>query len=60
MKDKHEHVFKDTTSLVPLRRWVFERGRGQVKDLITGKDVLKQRKCKCGAVETYDLERKLA
>lgn len=59
MKDKpHEHVFKLTTKTVLLHNYVIERGK-IVKDLIAGKDTLKQFVCKCGKTETTDLERKL-
>lgn len=58
-KDEHKHDFKPRTVLVPLRKYVREDGK-TIKDTITGKDTLKQFVCKCGATETYDLERKLA
>ena len=44
----HKHDFKLTEKKILLRD-----GGG----VITAKHILKQRKCKCGKVETYDLER---
>lgn len=57
VKEKHEHKFEPTTTVVPLHNYVVEHGK-IVKDLITGKDILKQLKCACGATDTLDLERK--
>lgn len=48
-KDAHVHVWEDTVKVVlPHKK--------SIKDF---RDTLKQRKCKCGKVETYDLERKV-
>ena len=59
MLEPHTHEFKHIETIVPVRRVVTENGK-PVRDTISGKDTLKQRKCKCGKLETYDLERKLA
>lgn len=59
VKEPHVHKFDiPQTKKVPLHNYVTERGK-IVKDLITGADILKQRACICGAVETYSLKRKL-
>lgn len=58
-KEAHTHEFKPRTIVVPLRKYVKEDGK-TVKDTITGRDTLKQLVCKCGKVETTDLERKMA
>lgn len=58
-KQPHVHKFDNPqTKKVPLHNYVFEEGK-TIKDLITGVDNLKQRICKCGAAETYSLERTL-
>jgi hypothetical protein len=58
-KDKHVHDFAPHQSIVPLHNYIIEKGR-IIKDLISGKDVLRQYKCKCGVIQTVDLERKIA
>lgn len=56
----HEHKFDtELRATVALRKIVQEDGK-HVPDVMTAKDTLKQRKCSCGAVETYDLVRTLA
>lgn len=56
-KEQHECKFDELAEVhVPIRRYVKEHGK-MIADTMTGKDVLKQRKCKCGKTETYDLER---
>lgn len=56
----HIHRFVEVKPLrVALRRFDFERGK-PVADVITATDQLKRRKCACGQVETYDLQRTLA
>lgn len=56
MSKDHVHDFKPAKKVVPLHNYVIENGK-IVKDLITGKDTLKQFKCDCGVIETVDLER---
>lgn len=48
---KHVHKFEETTEKVMLRK----DGKR-----ISGYDILQQRKCVCGKLETYDLERTIA
>ena len=57
-QELHIHKFKPRKQVVPLHNYVTENGK-IIKDLITGKDILKQLVCECGRVETTDLERKL-
>jgi len=57
---KHVHKFEPTKPHKErLRRYVHERGKA-VPDIITGYDLLLRRKCRCGAIETYDLQRYVA
>lgn len=58
MKEVHVHDFKLVTITVPLHNYVSEEGKF-IKDLITGKDTLKQLVCACGEEQTLDLKRKL-
>ena len=62
----HKHKFTvPVEQAVAVRRVVNERGRTE-RDTMTARDILKQRKCVekiageevCGAVETYDMQRK--
>lgn len=57
-REPHKHLF-DTlvTTVVPVRGVTIEKGK-TIRDTMTARDTLKQRKCKCGKIETYDLERK--
>jgi hypothetical protein len=48
---EHEHVWEPAEMVIPVRN---AGGR------ISGKDKLKQRKCGCGVVQTYDLVRLMA
>lgn len=49
--EQHTHKFEEETTIkAPLIKH---------KAGIVGHDILKQRKCKCGATITYDLEREL-
>lgn len=50
----HVHDFKLITKAVPLHAYDIKR---KVKGSMTGKDTLKQFKCKCGKIETIDLKR---
>lgn len=59
MKEVHAHDFKPIIITVPLHNYVYENGK-IVKDLIAGKDKLKQLICRCGEEQTLDLTRKLA
>lgn len=53
---KHKYVTPHTT-VVPVRRVYKENGK-TMRDTMVARDKLLQRKCACGAVETYDMERK--
>lgn len=56
-KDKHTHQYKTSvTKTIPLGKYVFDSGEVRYVAM-TAKDTLKQRKCKCGRLLTYDLER---
>ena len=56
--EPHKHKFTEPFETVEvLRKYIKEDGK-MVKDTMTGKDTLRHRRCACGAVETYDLERK--
>lgn len=55
----HIHVWKSRQVAVPVRKAVNENGK-LVLDVITAKDLLLQWVCDCGAVVTYDLERRIA
>lgn len=58
-KEVHTHEYKETIEAkVPLRRYVKEDGK-QVADTITGVDIVKIRKCKCGKEQAYDLTRSI-
>jgi len=58
-KEAHEHKFdKLVTQDILLASYKPEEGKMKYQ-ATTGKDTLKQRKCSCGLVETYDLERTL-
>lgn len=53
----HQHKF-DKVFEQPTLVAKYRQEEGEIKYIATtGKDILKMRKCKCGATETYDLER---
>lgn len=58
--EQHQHVFESKEQKVLLHD---EEEKAINADNIDGPtvgyDILKQRKCKCGAIETYDLQRTL-
>lgn len=56
-KEQHVHKFESEQSIkVMLHKYRNESGKPE--DIaLTGYDILKQRKCACGKVETYDLVR---
>lgn len=58
-EELHTHEFKPTTQQVLLGCYRIENGKMRYVST-TGKDILKQYKCKCGITETVDLERKIA
>jgi len=51
---KHEHKYTEELEITSIIR---DYSMGEDMAVITAKDTLKQRKCKCGKVLTYDLER---
>lgn len=57
MKD-HVHTLKRKNITVPLRKAIIENGK-TVRDIIVGKDILKQLVCECGYTETFDSVRKI-
>lgn len=59
-KEKHIHDWVEFDEPILLRNTRKYRGR-MIRDIATGKDTLKRRKCKtCPATETYDLVRFVA
>lgn len=56
MDKKHKHKFQDKEVVVPVRKVITEEGK-QIRHTISARDTLKQRVCKCGQTETYDLQR---
>lgn len=57
--DAHIHKYDKTIDQkVTLRKYVKEDGK-PTADIITGIDKVKCRKCKCGKLVAYDLERKI-
>lgn len=54
--EEHKHKFEKVETVVALRQYE-KTAKGLKPGLISARDVLKQRKCECGVIETYDLER---
>jgi hypothetical protein len=48
--DEHKHKFVD----IPDKKVMLTKGKS---DSTSGYDLLKRRKCDCGMIETYDIER---
>jgi hypothetical protein len=59
MKTQHVHQFKPRKQTVLLAAYRPESGTMTYQNTV-GKDILKQLVCKCGRVETVDLERTVA
>lgn len=53
----HVHDFNPVVTAVSLHKYDLKR---RLDGPLTGVDTLKQRRCCCGVVETYDLERTMA
>lgn len=56
MKQAHVHDFKPKDEKVLVAQYRVEDGKTKYINT-TGADILKQRVCKCGKVETFDLKR---
>jgi hypothetical protein len=56
MESKHVHVF-DALAIIKVPLLKYETIEGRQYEQTVGYDLLKVRKCKCKAVEAYDLER---
>lgn len=56
---KHVHKFKDVETESPVNDEAWRLGENfPSKPVSPAIDILKQHVCKCGATETYDLERR--
>lgn len=55
----HVHKFKNVETESPLNDEAWQLGENFPSQPVTASvDILKQRVCKCGKTETYDLERR--
>lgn len=55
---RHVHDWKPKTKRVLLYRHIIRKGKYVVTGAATGRDDFKQHVCSCGAVATYDLDRR--
>lgn len=55
--DPHKHGWEPVEKIVRVHNYRQNKGKMEAVDMVA-RDTLKQYKCKCGKVETYDMERK--